>query len=114
MLLGAQRLKRSQKAFRYISYAAEDRGIFKHVMRQVGQGYRMDWIGCLDNLLPPVHHMSFLMLKTFRQNKTRTYTEMQVKIMHLRRRTANLVIMKCQVIEIPHNFGKHSGVVFNI
>ena len=42
MLLGVQRLKRSQKVFRYISYAAEDRGISKHVMLQVEQGYRMD------------------------------------------------------------------------
>ena len=67
MLLGAQRLKRSQKAFRYTSYAVEDRGISKHVMLQVGRGYRMDWIGCLDNLLPLVHHMSFLMSKTFRK-----------------------------------------------
>ena len=49
MLLGVQRSKRSQRVFRYISYAVEDPGISKHVMLQVGQGYRMDWIGCLDN-----------------------------------------------------------------
>ena len=66
MLLGVRRSKRSQKVFHYISYAVEDPGISKHVMQQVGQGCLMDWIGCLDNLLPLVHHMSFLMSKTFR------------------------------------------------
>ena len=67
MLLGVQRSKRSQRVFHYISYAVEDPGISKHVMLQVGQGYRMDWIGCPDSLLPQVHHMSFLMLKPFRK-----------------------------------------------
>ena len=62
MLLVVRQLRKLQNCFHFTNYAVGDLGIFKHVMPQMEQVYRMVWIGYQDNWLQQEHHMNFQML----------------------------------------------------
>ena len=62
MLLVVRQLRKLRNRFHFTNYAVGDLGIFKHVMQQMEQVYRMVWTGYQDNWLQQEHHMNFPML----------------------------------------------------